>query len=109
MKKSKKIKTGTTNYNERVGIMQTECKTVGEFVNDVLSGKTEGHYQFIFGRLVYGFVSFVLHFEAVFVWRDGNVLNDKGFEGVKNNSIKEIRYKDGWGGVEYDVTFESIS
>lgn len=91
--KSKYIQTSTTNDLETVGYIETSCETVAEFVEDIV--RNERCYKFSFIRS-----SIVMEFLAI---RNRNVVTDTGFEKIKHESIESIKYRDGWGGVEFTV------
>lgn len=96
--KSKYIQTSTTNDLETVGYIETSCKTVAEFVEDIV--RNERCYKFSFIRS-----SIVMEFLAI---RNRNVVTDTGFEKIKHESIESIKYHDGWGGVEFTVILKDL-
>lgn len=103
--KSKYIKTSTTNDLEFVGYIETSCETVAEFVEDIV--RDEGHYQFSFIMTANAFGTKIPVNVAVLVIRNRNVINDRGFEDIKHQSIESIKYRDGWGGVELTVKLKN--
>ena len=98
--KSKYIKTSTTNDLETIGYIETSCETVAEFVEDIV--RDVGHYQFFFIRPIDVFGAKIPAPAAILVI-NRKVINDKGFEEIKHQSIESIEYRDGWGGVEFTV------
>lgn len=100
--KSKYIQTSTTNDLETVGYIETSCETVAEFVEDIV--RNERCYKFSFIRILTNiFGEKIPVAAAVLVIRNRNVVNDRGFEEIKHQSIESIEYRDGWGGVELTV------
>lgn len=101
MKKSKYIQKETTNDLETVGIVETQCENVLEFIRDAMSG--DGKYTFKIQHTqlvsVTGAVSVI---DAEF--DDEKVREiEKYIEDYFKRKIHVIRYRDGWGGVEFEI------
>lgn len=101
MKKSKYVQRGTTNDLETVGIVETKCENVLEFIHDAMIGDKKHIFT-------------IKHSEPVSVLgavsvKDAEFDDEKVREIEKyindyfNRKIHAIRYRDGCGGVEFEI------
>lgn len=102
MKKSKYINTGTTCDLETFGFVVTECENVLEFIRDAMSDNKKHIFTIKHSEPVsmLGAVSVKdAEFDDEKVREIEKYVND-----YFNRKIHLIRYRDGWGGVEFEIT-----
>lgn len=99
--KSKYNKTGLTNDLESVGYMVTPCETVLEFVTDVVTDSSR--YTFTFHKAEMVSVRAVLVKVASLTVNGMRIVENEGYDAVQGERIHLVKYRDGWGGVEFRV------
>jgi hypothetical protein len=102
--KSKYIQEGITNDLESYGHIETPCEVAAEFVADIV--KDRGHYTFVFKREVAFLRAIIKRTVAELEYKDGTIIHEEGVTFIQQEAIGEIRYRDGWGGVEFIVMLE---
>lgn len=102
--KSKYIRESMSSDLETFGHIDTTCETVKEFIEDII--RNDGYYQFIFQKPTNVFGLTIMECVAELVFKNGNQLHDTGVYAIRNERIRKIDYRDGWGGVELWVTLK---
>ena len=108
MKKSKYIKQSTSNDLETFGYIETECVTVGEFIEDVTGDNKNHTFKFHIinthhlKKLNYTWNEKIAYMKI----ENGETKEEWEHEEYIDEKIKAINYKDGWAGVDFEIFIE---